>query len=106
MEIPAGTRMMEGYVAAQGGKYVGQGKQIFISKPWDIPGVKEGVTKIGHWSGNSKSFSYIDGALRHLPTLQARGAAKRLTRNRGKNPTKTTARRRTKMWNVARRGQH
>ena len=42
VEIPAGTRMMEGYVAAQGGKYVGQGKQIFISKPWDIPGVKEG----------------------------------------------------------------
>ena len=43
------------------------------------------VTKIGHWSGNSKSFSYIDGALRHLPTLQARGAAARLIGNGGKS---------------------
>ena len=77
VEIPAGTKMFEGYVAAQGGKYVGQGKQIFISKPWDIPGLGK-VEKIGKFRGAGKGFDYLPGAVRHLPTLQARGLAQRI----------------------------
>ena len=46
VEIPAGTKLYEGYVAPQGSKYTGSGKQIFIEKPWDIPGVKDKVKKI------------------------------------------------------------
>jgi hypothetical protein len=84
VEIPAGTPMYEGYVASQGGKFVGQGKQIFIKKPWELPGVTKNVKKIGTFDGPGKGFDYITGALRHLPSL----ASSKLTRKLGKMKTR------------------
>ena len=67
LELPAGTRMYEGYVAPQGGKYVGLGKQIFINKPWEIPGVSEDMVKVvGKWKGKAKGFDYVNGVARYL----------------------------------------
>ncbi len=65
VEIPAGTKLYEGYVAPQGGKYTGSGKQIFIEKPWDIPGVKDNVKKIATMLGDGKSFGHWKGAMIH-----------------------------------------
>jgi hypothetical protein len=39
VQLPAGTKVYPGPVANQGGIYVGGGHQVFVPKPWTIPGV-------------------------------------------------------------------
>ena len=40
IRIPRGTIIYEGPAGYQSGVYLGGSEQIFISKPWEIPGVK------------------------------------------------------------------
>jgi hypothetical protein len=40
VKIPAGTKIYPGPTANQGGVYVGGTEQIFVPKPWTIPGVE------------------------------------------------------------------
>lgn len=40
IKIPKGTAIYEGPAGYQSGIYVGGKEQIFISKPWEIRGVK------------------------------------------------------------------
>jgi len=40
VKIPTGTKIYPGPTANQGGVYVGGKEQIFIPKPWNIPGVE------------------------------------------------------------------
>merc|ERR1711871_523704 len=74
LEIPAGTKLYEGYIAPQGKQYVGMGKQIFINKPWEIPGVTEDMVKvIGKWNGKAGSFDFLNGMKRYTKGKHAAG---------------------------------
>jgi hypothetical protein len=43
--IPRGTTVYEGDVANQGGWYMGGTNQVFVSEPWNVPGVQV----VGSW---------------------------------------------------------
>jgi hypothetical protein len=77
VRIPKGTTIFEGPIASMGGKHHGiGGNQIFIDKPWEIPGVEDGAKVIKKWSGNAAGGSLSDAvhATRQDAGLTARTA--------------------------------
>ena len=91
LELPAGTKMYEGYVANQGGMHRGMGEQIFIDKPWNIPGVSDAKVKtVATWGGDGAGFDYVGGIKRytnsfHGHTSSAREVAEIVTKARQRN---------------------
>jgi len=70
VRIPKGTTIFEGPIASMGGKHHGiGGNQIFIDKPWTIPGVEENAKVIKKWRGNAAGGSLSDAV--HATTQDA-----------------------------------
>ena len=63
VRVPRNTILFDGYIAPQGNFHLGLGQQIFIRKPWMIPGLEESARVVDRWSGDGRSMGTFQAIL-------------------------------------------
>lgn len=63
VRIPRNTILFDGYIAPQGNFHLGFGQQIFIRKPWMIPGLEESARVVDRWPGDGRSMGTFEAIL-------------------------------------------
>ena len=60
VRVPKGTVLFDGYIAPQGNAHIGLGQQIFVRKPWEIPGLEESARVVQTWGGDGRSMGTVE----------------------------------------------
>jgi hypothetical protein len=63
VRVPRGAVLFDGYIAPQGNAHVGLGQQIFVRRPWEIPGLEESARVVKTWGGDGRSMGTAGAVL-------------------------------------------